>query len=102
MQPEQINDRLGPRRMREYTTIITIKVIASVMAESEHDAEVSCRGVIYSDDPPDPPQYYGRLPTLVHSQVVDLTSYNPVNVRHDGFKARTFKEAYRELNPDIE
>ncbi len=35
--------------MREYTKIITMKVIASVMAESEHDAEVSCRGIHYSE-----------------------------------------------------
>lgn len=88
--------------MREYTTIVQITVIASVMAESEHDAEVRCRDVHYSDDPSDPPEYYGRLPDLVQPQVIDLTAYRPVSAGHDGFKARTFIETYRELYPDIE
>ena len=88
--------------MREYTTIITIKVIASVMAESEHDAEASCCGIHYSDDPADPPEYYGPLPDLVRSQVISLTAYRAIGQGHDGFKARTFEEAYRELYPDIE
>jgi hypothetical protein len=88
--------------MREYTTIITIKVIASVMAESEHDAEALSRGIHYSHDPADPPEYYGLLPDLVHPQVINLTAYCAVGKADDGFKARTFKEAYRELYPDIE
>jgi hypothetical protein len=35
-------------------------------------------------------------------QVIDLTAYSPMGVSHDGFKARSFKEAYRELYPDVE
>jgi hypothetical protein len=87
--------------MREYTKIITIKVIASVMAESEDDAEVSCCGVVYRDANGDPSEYYGRLPTLLHPQVIDVTAYNPMDVSHDSFKA-ALKEAYRELYPDVE
>jgi hypothetical protein len=88
--------------MREYTKIITIKVIASIMAESEDDAEISCCGIFYRGDPNDPREYYGRLPTLLHPQIIDQTAYSPIGVSHDGFKARTFKEAYREVYPDTE
>lgn len=88
--------------MREYTKIITVNVIASVMAESEHDAEVSCCGIHSSDDPADPSEYYGSLPDLVHPQVIGLTAYRPVGYKHDPFKARTFQEAYRIIYPDME
>jgi hypothetical protein len=86
--------------MREYTKIITIKVIASIMAESEDDAEVSCCGTFHGDAPS--AEYYRSLPTLLDPQVIDLTAYRPVGVSHDRFKARSFKEAYRELYPDVE
>lgn len=56
----------------------------------------------YSDDPNDPPEYYGLLPDLIRPQVIGVTAYQPVGQAHDAFKARTFREAYRELNPDIE
>lgn len=85
--------------MREYTSIITIKVIASIMAESEDDAEVSCCGILHGDDSR---EHHGALPTLMHPQVIGLTAYRPLGVSHEGFKARSFKEAYRELYPDVE
>src|SRR5690242_19678989 len=88
--------------MREYTKIITIKVIASAMADSEHDAEVLSRGIHFGDDPRDPPEYYGLLPDLIHPQVIGVTAYRAVGQEHDRFKPRSFKEAYREIYPDVE
>jgi hypothetical protein len=86
--------------LREYTKIITIKVIASVMADSEDEAEVSCCGVQSLGDTPH--EVYGPLPELLHPQIIGATAFNPMRVSSDLFKARSFKEAVREIDPDVE
>lgn len=89
--------------MREYTAVITIKVIASVMAESENDAEIYCRGTRQIDGPDgEAVEVYGQLPSLMRPQIIGLAAYSPVLVSATGFKARTFKEAAVEISPELE
>jgi hypothetical protein len=88
--------------MREYTKVVTIKVIASVMAESEDDAEVSAFGTWGTGDPNDRREFYASSAQLIQPQVIGRVAYRPVAVSHDSFKARSFKEAVCEVEPDIE
>jgi hypothetical protein len=83
--------------MREYTAIVTITVIASVMAESEHDAEDRCSGYRLGKDAR---SWY--VPPLMHPHVIGLAAFRPISVAFGGFKARSFTEAYRDVEPDME
>lgn len=85
--------------MREYTAIVTITVVVSVMAESEREAEDRCSG-FRLDDGPGRDRWY--VPTLMHPQVIGLAAFSPTSVSFDGFAARSFKEAYRDCVPYIE
>ena len=89
--------------MREYTEIITIKVIASVIAESKNDARELAFGSEWIDDDPDKPfEVWNLPPKLLHPQVIDLVAYSPMSTSFDGFKPRTFNEAACEISPDVE
>jgi hypothetical protein len=90
--------------MREYTSIIRLAIIASVMAENEDDANVKAWGTNYVEGFSDGELHetYRGPPELVRPQVIGLVAYHQNVAGHDLFKARSFKEAAREINPDIE
>lgn len=90
--------------MREYTSIITLTIIASVMAESEDDANLRAWGTSYVENYRDGElhEVYRGPPQLMHPQVIGVVAYQPNGTAHDRFRARSFKEAAREINPDIE
>jgi hypothetical protein len=90
--------------MREYTSIIRLTVIASVMAENEDDANVRAWGTRYVEGYSDGELHetYCGPPELVRPQVIGLVAYQQTAAGYDLFKARSFKEAAREINPDIE
>ncbi len=88
--------------MREYTAILTIKVIASVMAESEDEAQERAWGNRrINDHRDDAAEARNGPPPLLHPQVIGLTACTPVSRSSDQFKGRTFNKAACEVHPDL-
>jgi len=89
--------------MREYTSIIRLTIIASVMAENENDANVRAWGIGYVEGSDGEwRETYCGPPKLVPPQVIGLVAYERTRADYDLFKARTFKEAACEIDPDME
>jgi hypothetical protein len=89
--------------MREYTSVITLTIIASVVAENENDANERAWGTFHVEGHDgELHETYRGPPELVRPQVIGLVAYQSNSTGYDLFKARSFKEAAREISPDIE
>jgi hypothetical protein len=75
-----------------------------LMAENEDDANVKAWGTNYVEGYSDGELHetYRGPPELVRPQIIGLVAYQPNGAGNDLFKARSFKEAAREIYPDIE
>lgn len=76
--------------MREYTSIIRLTIIASVMAENEDDANVRAWGTNYVEGYSDGELHetYRGPPELVRPQVIGLVAYQANGAGYALFKAR--------------
>lgn len=85
--------------MREYTSIIKISVIASIVADNDHEANVRAWGETYVENHDfNLHATYGVPPQLLPPHIIGLVAYQATCTTWDRFKVRSFEEAAREIN----